>query len=332
MVHITTPRISRLLPVAALSAALVTAAAACGSDKMPNGPSPPPSSSGVVGAGGASAAPQEAVGPPIPPVAGRTARLIAAAAPNPVPMSGAAITDAPVCAGVRNTWFYSQTLAETEGVDVTIRSVIDRIDGAVANDISGLSTVVRAYGGVTYRYRWCFTDTRPRVIQSTFSGVDSNGNPVSVVGPAVTLQPNASALPPVTITVTPNPVPFSGTPIANAAVCANVPNTWFYTMTLTETAGADLTLSSITDLINGSPFASDSTAPGLIRARDVVSYRYRWCFTAGNERTVQTTFAGVDGQNQPVSITSPVITLLSAPTSATLLQRPDGGGGVRIRR
>jgi hypothetical protein len=45
----------------------------------------------------------------------------------------------------------------------------------------------------------------------------------------------------VQVTVSPNPVPFSGQAITDIASCATRPNTWFYDQVLRETGGVAVT-------------------------------------------------------------------------------------------
>jgi hypothetical protein len=291
----------------------------------PATPTPAPAN---VAAGGAATA-TEAIGRTSPSQPNRSAVVTAAVSPNPVPFSGAPITNAPVCAGISNTWFYSQTLVETGGVDVTITSVIDRIDGVVVNDVRG-SSALRALGGLTYEYRWCFTESVSRSIQSTFSGMDANGRAVTVAGPVVVLQPRASSstVAAVVITASPNPVPFSGTPITDNSVCAGLRNTWYYTQTLTETTGVAVSFSSVVDRISGAVLQSDTVALPL-RARGSITYNYRWCLVSSSAQTAQATFSGVDATGRAVTFVGPVVTLQAGPSTSSTVQagRRSGGGG-----
>jgi len=131
-------------------------------------------------------------GAPLP-----TASIVAAVAQNPVPFSGKPITDA-VCVGNPNTWFYDETLTETVGVGVRITQIIDVFDGVVRNDTL-VDNTVSPRGRVTYRYQWCWSPLAAHRVQSTFSGVDANGHPISVVGPEITLL----AKPGVAVSVSP---------------------------------------------------------------------------------------------------------------------------------
>jgi hypothetical protein len=108
-------------------------------------------------------------------------------APNPVPFSGAPITDAASCAASPNTWFYEQTLKEVGGAAVTFTGRVDRFDGSPVNTLTGLSIVVPANGSVTIRSRWCSVSANEHNAQTSFTGTDASGTQVSVTGPSVRL-------------------------------------------------------------------------------------------------------------------------------------------------
>jgi hypothetical protein len=110
---------------------------------------------------------------------------------KPVPFSGTPITDTSVCAGIRNTWHYTQTLTETTGVAVSFSTVTDRINGGVLQSDT-VALPLRARGSITYNYRWCLISSSAQTAQATFSGVDATGRAVTYVGPVVTLQAGPS--------------------------------------------------------------------------------------------------------------------------------------------
>jgi len=113
-----------------------------------------------------------------------------------------------------------------------------------------------------------------------------------------------------TVSVSPNPVPFSGAPIGG--VCTGSTNTWFYNVTLAETAGSNVTITRIVDRVDGSTvndFATTLTVPG----RGSLNLPYNWCFTPPIARTLQSTYTGTDSSGRSVSITTPAITLRAKP-------------------
>jgi hypothetical protein len=106
--------------------------------------------------------------------------------PNPVPFSGKPVSDVAGCERRNNTWYYEQSLQETGGVGVTFTTEVDAFDGFVVNSNS-VNIVVPAGGKVTLNPRWCSATAEQHTAQSTFMGVDTTGNPVTVQGPLVTL-------------------------------------------------------------------------------------------------------------------------------------------------
>ena len=109
--------------------------------------------------------------------------------PNPVPFSGVPVTDDPGCATLPNTWYYQQVFTETAGSAVTLTSRIDFFDGFTINNITGIAIDIPAKGTTSLGARWCSGNKTNHTAQSTFSGVDSRGNPVVVNTPVIKLMP-----------------------------------------------------------------------------------------------------------------------------------------------
>lgn len=108
--------------------------------------------------------------------------------PNPVPFSGAPITDAAACAGYANTWFYDQILTEFAGTDVKFTSRLDTFDDKPANNITGLSITVPARGTTALKTRWCSGAGVAHTAQTTLRGTDAQGNSIEVIGPVAHLM------------------------------------------------------------------------------------------------------------------------------------------------
>jgi hypothetical protein len=108
--------------------------------------------------------------------------------PNPVPFSGSPITDTPVCANYENTWFYDTVLRETAGVEVMLTSRVDLFDDKTANTLTGLSIVLPPHGTQRLRTRWCSGADTAHTAQSSFSGADAQGRPVTVTSPVARLM------------------------------------------------------------------------------------------------------------------------------------------------
>jgi hypothetical protein len=108
-------------------------------------------------------------------------------------------------------------------------------------------------------------------------------------------------------------VPWSGTPISTP-ICTGVNNTWFFSQVLTETGGVAVSLMLVKNFIDNSSTSSD--APSSIRVPAGGSFNLgtrQFCFPAGIQHTIQSTFIGTDANGRPVSFTAPVVTLLAKP-------------------
>jgi hypothetical protein len=130
-------------------------------------------------AGGSPTAPTSAVAPS---QGGAAATVQISVNPNPVPFSGAPITDAAECANYANTWFYDTVLLENGGGNVTFTSRVDLFDGKTANNITGLKVVLGPHDTVVLHTRWCSGASTGHSAQSIFGGVDGNGNAVTATG------------------------------------------------------------------------------------------------------------------------------------------------------
>ncbi len=151
------------------SLALVTTVS-CTTDSTPNGPDPTPQQN-----------------PAPTPNTNATANVNVDIRPNPVPFSGAPITDVASCSGSTNTWFYEQVFTETAGVAVHFTARTDMFDGRVTNNGSA-DINVPANGTTTIKSRWCSAQGVAHTARSTFTGTDGNGHPVTASGGEVQLQ------------------------------------------------------------------------------------------------------------------------------------------------
>jgi hypothetical protein len=110
------------------------------------------------------------------------------------------------------------------------------------------------------------------------------------------------------VTVSPNPVPFSGQPITDIASCANRPNTWFYDQVLRETGGVAVTVTRRVDTFDGA--AGSATNPNLrIAANGSTTVRTRWCSVSSSAHTAQSSFSGTDANGRTWSVTGAVVRL-----------------------
>jgi hypothetical protein len=116
------------------------------------------------------------------PQGGTPAAVQVSVNPNPVPFSGAPITDAMECFNYANTWFYDTVLLETGGGNVTFTTRIDMFDGKIANNFTGLKITLGPHDTVVLHTRWCSGASTTHSAQSIFGGVDGNGNAVTAQG------------------------------------------------------------------------------------------------------------------------------------------------------
>ena len=143
----------------------------CTTDSTPNGPD--------------SSTPAQQQ--PAPTNTNGTANVNVEIRPNPVPFSGAPITDAASCAGSPNTWFYDQTFTETSGVAVKFTNRTVMFDGRVTNN-GATDISVPAKGTVTIKSRWCSAASVSHTAKTTFTGTDANGHTINASGGDVQLR------------------------------------------------------------------------------------------------------------------------------------------------
>jgi hypothetical protein len=113
----------------------------------------------------------------------------------------------------------------------------------------------------------------------------------------------------VQVAINPSPVPFSGQPITDAPSCANSPNTWFYDQVLTETGGADVTITGRVDSFDGRVVNTRDDLNITISARGSVTLRSRWCSAQSTAHTAQTSFSGRDAGGQTFNVEGPTVQL-----------------------
>ena len=108
------------------------------------------------------------------------------------------------------------------------------------------------------------------------------------------------------VTISPNPVPFSGQAITDIPSCATRPNTWFYDQVLRESGGVAVTVTRRVDTFDGA--AGSATNPNLrIAANGSTTVRTRWCSVAATAHTAQTTFSGTDANGKAWTVTAPLV-------------------------
>ena len=148
------------------------------------------------------------------------------------------------------------------------------------------------------------------------SGCGSTSNPA---GPSDT-TPGNNAPPPsssvgrtgsVTVTVNPNPVPFSGKPITDVAGCAKRNNTWYYELTLKESGGAPVTFNAQIDAFDGFVVNNLTGIKITIPANGEVKLNPRWCSSTSGKHTSQHTFSGTDSNGNAINLQTPLVNLMA---------------------
>ena len=133
--------------------------------------------------------------------------------------------------------------------------------------------------------------------------------PAPAPAPAPTPGPTAGA---VQITVNPNPVPHSGTPITDAAGCANVKYTWFYDQVFRETGGSTVTFTNRIDLFDDRETNNIGNLNIVVSANGTTSVRSRWCSSNPAAHSAQTRWTGRDAAGNTISVLGPRVVLSAA--------------------
>ncbi len=139
--------------------------------------------------------------------------------------------------------------------------------------------------------------------------------PSPVPSPAPSPSPSPSPSPAPTsgpgrlqVTINPNPVSWSGTPIQGSG-CDGVTNTWFYNQVLRNTGGKAIVVSDRTDFFNNREVSRRNglginIAPG---AESTVTTR--WCSASVGPHTAKTDFSGQDVDGVSVVFSGNTVTL-----------------------
>jgi len=107
------------------------------------------------------------------------------------------------------------------------------------------------------------------------------------------------------VTISPNPVPWSGTPIPNCSLT----NTWTYTQVLDNIGSAELTLSDRTDYMDGAVLSQRSGLGIVIPAGSKTQVTTRFCSATATEHHTRTDFTGTDAKNNRINYRGPDVVL-----------------------
>ncbi len=137
--------------------------------------------------------------------------------------------------------------------------------------------------------------------------VSSPTAPSTVTAAPVPVAGTAS----VQVTITPNPVEFSGQPITDAAGCAGSKNTWFYEQALRESGGVALTVTSRIDKFDDRIVNNVTGLNLAIPAMGALTLQSRWCSSQAVAHTAQSSFTGTDANGHTITADGPVVNLKS---------------------
>jgi len=107
------------------------------------------------------------------------------------------------------------------------------------------------------------------------------------------------------VTISPNPVPWSGNQIPNCSLT----NTWTYTQVLDNVGSAELTLSDRTDYMDGAVLSQRSGLGMVIGAGSKTQLTTRFCSANAGEHHTRTDFTGTDAKNNRINFKGPEVTL-----------------------
>jgi hypothetical protein len=131
--------------------------------------------------------PKAQPGVPVPTPPGGTTLFGVRAEPEPVPYSGRAITDVTSCRILPHTWFYKQTVFNNTGKKITVTERENFFDGRFVSKGGGFT--LEANQSITLDTRWCSGYPTFHYAQTRFKARDEEGNPLTLSGPWVRLQP-----------------------------------------------------------------------------------------------------------------------------------------------
>ena len=110
--------------------------------------------------------------------------------------------------------------------------------------------------------------------------------------------------------VDPEPVPYSGRPITDAAGCKILPHTWYYDQYIHAETGVPVTFTERENFLDGR-FVSKSTASFTLAGNGTVILHTRWCSGYAKAHYAQSRFKGRDEYGEAITISGPWVRLLA---------------------
>jgi len=111
------------------------------------------------------------------------------------------------------------------------------------------------------------------------------------------------------ITITPEPVTYSGVPIPTFS-CRDNQHTWYYDQVLVTDTGIPVTFTERENFFDGR-YVSTNMTPVTIAGNTGVTLHTRWCSAYPKPHYAQTRFKGRDETGEPVTISGPWVRLLT---------------------
>jgi hypothetical protein len=109
-----------------------------------------------------------------------------------------------------------------------------------------------------------------------------------------------------TVTITPNPVPWSGEPAPNC----NLANRWRYEQTLRNTGGTRVTISDRADAFDGVEVSKRSGLDIVLEPGADAAVTTEWCSSNNIEHRARTSFSGSDDSGNRVTFAGTTVRLL----------------------
>jgi hypothetical protein len=101
------------------------------------------------------------------------------------------------------------------------------------------------------------------------------------------------------VSISPNPVPWSDDPVANCSLA----NRWHYEQTLTNTGGTGITISDRADFFDGVQVSTRSGLGIVLAPGQNTTIATSWCSANNIEHRAQTNFSGSDDAGNRITFT-----------------------------
>ena len=113
----------------------------------------------------------------------------------------------------------------------------------------------------------------------------------------------------VSVRVDPNPVPYSGVPVALFS-CRDNRHTWYYDQLLSTDTGIGVTLTERENFFDGR-FVSRNPTTIRIEGNNGAKLQTRWCSAFPGPHYAQTRFKGKDDNGELITLSGPWVPMLT---------------------